>query len=300
VNVELPVIVIVPVAVLSALFVNEKLPVPVVGVRLVIVRLVIEPSSRNVSASVPGSFGSPSPKAFGVGACSGRRARLCPITPPTGCSRIRKKQPFVTAAVYSPPTPSPLYDDTVYSPKYSVTMTGVAVGVGAADGVGVGDGVALVLGVGDGLGDAGEYSIASHSPLPLSVYVLPVATPVDTMLVKIPAVTTGAVHDVTPTPVGVGDGDGDPAGLDDGVGEAVPVGDEAFGTVFPVPPEPLHWASATLNAHNAARASLETPMRGQRGREGCISIAGMAVSVRKPSAARQSARRVYATATNST
>jgi hypothetical protein len=193
-----------------------------------------------------------------------------------------------------------LYDVTVYSPKYSVTMTGVAVGVGTTDGVGVGvgDGVALVLGVGDGVGDAGEYCIASQTPLPLSVYVLPVTTPVVVMLVKIPAVTTGAVHDVTPTPVGVGDGDGDPAA--DGVGEAVPVGDEAFGTVFPVPPEPLHWASATLNAHSAARASLETPTRGRRGREGCISIAGMAVSVRKPRAARQSARRVYARETNST
>ena len=295
-NVELPVIVIIPVAVLSSLSVNEKLPVPVVAVRLLIVRVVIVPWSRNVSASVPGSFGSPSPNAFGDGACSGR-ACLCAIAAASCCSSIKKKQPFVAAAVYSPPTPSPLYDVTVYSPKYSVTETGVEVGVGETDGVGVGDGVALMLGVGDGVADAGEYCIASQTPLPLSVYVLPVTTPVDTMLVKIPAVTTGAEQDVTPTPVGVGDGDGDPAGLTDGVGEAVPGADEAFGTVFPVPPEPLHWASATLSAHNAARASLETPTRGQRGREGCISIAGMAVSIRKPSAARQNARRVYATET---
>ena len=94
----LPVIVIVPVAALSALSVNEKLPLPVVGVRLVIVRLVIVPSSRNDSASVPGSFGTPSANAFGIGAGSGRRPRLCPITPPTGCWRIRRKQPFVAAA----------------------------------------------------------------------------------------------------------------------------------------------------------------------------------------------------------
>ena len=95
--------VIVPVAVAAALLVNEKLPLPVVVVRLLIVRLVIEPSSRNVSASVPGSFGSPVPNAFGlgVGPAAGptRRERDCPTTPPGGCVRIRKKQPFVAAAV---------------------------------------------------------------------------------------------------------------------------------------------------------------------------------------------------------
>ena len=103
VMVVLPVMVIVPVAIAAALLVNEKLPLPVVGVRLLIVRLVIEPSSRNVSASVPGSFGSPSPKAFGVGvgpaAGATRRGRDCPATPPGGWERVMKKQPFVAAAV---------------------------------------------------------------------------------------------------------------------------------------------------------------------------------------------------------
>jgi hypothetical protein len=66
--VSLPVIVIEPVAVADALFVNDRLPLPDVGVKPVIVRLVSEPSSRIVSASVPGSFGSPSPNALGDGA----------------------------------------------------------------------------------------------------------------------------------------------------------------------------------------------------------------------------------------
>jgi len=168
VRVSLPVIVIVPVAVLSALSVNEKLPLPVVAVKLVIVSVVIVPSSRNVSASVPGSFGSPSAKAFGDGTCSGW-ARLCAIATAPCCSIIAK-QPLVAAAVYSPPPVMfPLYDMTVYSPKYSVTVIGVEVGAGETDAVGVGDGVALVVAVGDGLGDAGEYCIASQLPVPLSV-----------------------------------------------------------------------------------------------------------------------------------
>src|SRR6202167_1983724 len=97
----LPVMVIVPVAVAAALFVNEKLPLPVVGVRLLMVRLVIVPSSRNVSASVPGSLGSPSPKAFGVGPAAGttRRGWDCPAVPPGGWVRIMVKQPLVAAAV---------------------------------------------------------------------------------------------------------------------------------------------------------------------------------------------------------
>ena len=45
-NVELPVIVIIPVAVLSSLSVNEKLPVPVVAVRLLIVRASIPPRAE--------------------------------------------------------------------------------------------------------------------------------------------------------------------------------------------------------------------------------------------------------------
>lgn len=60
-------------------------------------------------------------------------------------------------------------------------------------------------------------------------------TPVVSMLVKIPAVTTGAVQAVTPTPVGVGEADG--FAVDEGVGAGA---DEDFGIVFPVPPEPLH------------------------------------------------------------
>jgi len=157
--VVLPVMVIVPVAVAAALLVNEKLPLPVVGVRLLIVRLVIEPSSRNVSASVPGSFGSPSPKAFGVGvgpaAGATRRERDWPATPPGGCSRINVKQPLVAAAVYVPPPSAfPLYDVTVYSPKYTVTMTGVGdgPGVGVVLGVAVGAGVGVTVGVGVGDG----------------------------------------------------------------------------------------------------------------------------------------------------
>ena len=73
VSVSLPVMVIEPVAAFAALFVNERLPLPLVGVRLLMVRLVSEPSSRNVSASVPGSFGSPSPKALGASAAATRR-----------------------------------------------------------------------------------------------------------------------------------------------------------------------------------------------------------------------------------
>ena len=181
----LPVIVIVPVAVAAALFVNEKLPVPVVFVRLLIVRLVIEPWSRNVSASVPGSVGSPSPNAFGVGVgwAAGNR-RDCPAVPPTGCCRIMKKQPCVAAAVYVPPPPQifPLYEVTVYSPIYSVNIAGVGegAGVGVALGVPVGNGVGVTVGVGVGLGD--EYAIASQSPL-CCVNVLPVTMPLVSMLV---------------------------------------------------------------------------------------------------------------------
>jgi hypothetical protein len=127
----------------------------------------------------------------------------------------------------------------------------------------------------DGCGDAGEYWITSHSPLPLSVYVLPEAVPVDSMLVNIPAVTTGAVHDVLPTPVGVGEGEGDGApGLDDGVGDAVPGVDTRFRTL-PVPPEPLHCVSATLNAPIIAKPMIGVLTRARRGPEGRISVVGI-------------------------
>ncbi len=150
--VRLPVIVIVPFAVAAELLVKEKLPVPVLGVRLVMVRLGIVPWSTNVSASVPGSFGEPSPNAFGVAVAAGaRRAeRDCPAFPPGGCVSSMKKHPVVALAVYVPPPRAlPLYELTVYSPKYSVTMTGV--GVGAGVGVAVGFGVAVGRGVGVGV-----------------------------------------------------------------------------------------------------------------------------------------------------
>jgi hypothetical protein len=167
-----------------------------------------------------------------------------------------------------------------------VTITGVPVGDGAADGVGVALGPGDALGVGAGVAEAGEYWIASHEPSPSSVYVLPEATPVVSMLVKIPAVTTGAVHDVFPTPVGEGEGDGVPPGLADGVGEAVPGADVPLGSVFPVPPEPLHCASATLSAHTTAKPRVGAFVR-------------MGTSVRS-ALTRQGARRVYAAASDST
>jgi hypothetical protein len=125
-------------------------------------------------------------------------------------------------------------------------MTGVAVGagVGVAVGTEVGTGVAVTVAVGVGVGVAGVYAIASHSPLPLSVYVFPVTMPVVSMLVKVPSVTTGAVQARLPVPLGDGAGDGvtvetvgvgagddeargDGVTLPVGAGVTLPVGDGA-------------------------------------------------------------------------
>jgi hypothetical protein len=62
-------------------------------------------------------------------------------------------------------------------------MTGVGVGAGVGETVSVGVGIGVAVTVGVGVGVAGEYAIASHSPLVLSVYVLPVTTPSVSMLV---------------------------------------------------------------------------------------------------------------------
>ncbi len=94
---------------------------------------------------------------------------------------------MVAAAIYVPP-PSrfPLYEVTVYSPKYSVTITGVGEGPGVGEAVGtaVGVGVGVIVGVivGAGVGDGDEYAIASQLPL-CCVYMLPLTTPLVSMLV---------------------------------------------------------------------------------------------------------------------
>ena len=106
-------------------------------------------------------------------------------------------------------------------------MTGVGVGAGTGVAVGgeVGTGVAVTVGV--GVGVAGEYAIASQSPLPSSVYAFPLTTPSVSMLVKFPAVTAGAVHAVLPVELGSGVGVG--AVEPWGVGVGVTGADDGFG-----------------------------------------------------------------------
>jgi len=156
-------------------------------------------------------------------------------------------------------------------------MTGVAEGPGVGVAVGDVEGVGDAVAVGVGLGVAAEYCIASQLPVPLSVYVVPDTTPLESMLVKTPAVTAGAVQAVTPTAVGLADGDG-LAVDDEGVGDGA---DEDLGMFVPVPPEVLHCASATLHTHSAANPDEKAFGRRRRGAAGCTSIAGIAVSVRR-------------------
>jgi hypothetical protein len=147
--------VMLPVTLEPKLLVNDKVPLPLVVVRLLIVRLVSDPYSSMYSFKVPGSFGKPSPSAFGVGAACAVtvwRKRICPIVPPTGCSKIMKKQPVVGRVVYVPPYAElPVYEVAVYSPMYSVYITGVGVGVGTGVGLGFGVGVGFELGPGVGV-----------------------------------------------------------------------------------------------------------------------------------------------------
>ena len=86
VSVMLPVIVTVPVAVEPAPFVNEKEPLPDVGVRFVSVKLVSAPESSSDSASKPVSLGKPTPTVF-AGALE-----------PAGFSSDMRKQPLVAGA----------------------------------------------------------------------------------------------------------------------------------------------------------------------------------------------------------
>jgi hypothetical protein len=118
----------------------------------------------------------------------------------------------------------------------------------------VGDG--LVVGVGDGLADADGVP--------------------DGALDGLPDALGDAEADALP------DGDGD--ALPDGDGDALPDGDGngvavvldvGFGTVFPEPPGPLHWAKPTLSAASANSPSVEIFARDRPRTYGRMSSAGM-------------------------